>query len=85
MNTSKKVYKVVAVIGRKRETIFKSASFNPADGLEDYNAYKSAVRAREEHCMALWGNGYSVTTDGRYQHIGKNINAGRIEIHLCAA
>jgi hypothetical protein len=32
--------------------------------------------------MDLWGAGYSVTTDGRYHHIGKNIDAGRIEIVL---
>lgn len=80
MNT--KVYRVVAVIGRKRNVVFQSKEFDPTDGCADYEAFKEAIRAREQHCMDLWGNGFSVTTDGRYHHIGKNIDAGKIEIFL---
>lgn len=77
-----KVYRVVACIGRKRNVIFESKEFDPSDGLADYEAFKETVRAREEHCMELWGLGYSVTADGRYHHIKKNWNAGRIDIVL---
>ena len=80
MNT--KVYRVVAVIGRKRNVVFQSKAFDPTDGCADYEAFKEAIRAREQHCMDLWGKGFSVTTDGRYHHIGKNIDAGKIEIFL---
>ena len=47
---AKKVYRVVACIGRKRNIIFESTPFN--------------------------------TTGGRYHHIGKNIDGGKIEIFL---
>lgn len=77
-----KVYRVVACIGRKRNVIFESKAFDPTDGCADYDAFKETVRAREQHCMDLWGKGFSVTPDGRYHHIGKNIDAGRIEIVL---
>lgn len=77
-----KVYKVVACIGRKRNVIFESKSFDPTDGCAEYDAFKEAVRAREKYCMDLWRAGYSVTKDGRYYHIGKNIDAGRIEIDV---
>lgn len=77
-----KTYRVVACIGRKRNVIFESKAFDPTDGCADYDAFKEAVRAREQHCMDLWGKGFSVTNDGRYHHIGKNIDAGRIEIVL---
>lgn len=75
-----KVYRVVAVIGRKHNVVFESAKFAENDGDADWNAWKDANRARENHCMKLWREGYSVTTDGRYHHIGKNIDGGRIEI-----
>ena len=77
---AKKVYRVVACIGRKRNVIFESKAFDPQDGAADEGAFKEAFRAREQHCMELWRNGFSVTTDGRYHHIGKNIEAGKIEI-----
>ena len=77
-----KTYRVVACIGRKRNVIFESKAFDPTDGCADYDAFKETVRAREQHCMDLWGNGFSVTNDGRYHHFGKNIDAGRIEIVL---
>lgn len=77
-----KVYRVVACIGRKRNVIFESKAFKPTDGVADYNAFQTAIRAREEHCMKLWRDGFSCSIDGRYHHIGKNIEAGRIEIFL---
>ena len=79
---AKKVYRVVACIGRKRNVIWESKAFDPTDGAEDYDAFKAAIHAREQHCMDLWGKGYSVTVGGRYYHIGKNLDAGRIEIFL---
>ena len=75
-----KVYRVVAIIGRKRNVVYETAPFAETDGTADLNAWKDATRAREKHCMSLWNDGYSVTTDGRYHHIGKNIDGGRIEI-----
>lgn len=80
--TKSKVYRVIARIGRKRTVIFESEEFNPADGCSDYYAYKETVRAREQYCMALWGQGFSVTNDGRYIDTHRNIEAGRIEICL---
>ena len=79
---AKKIYRVIACIGRKRNIIFESKAFDPADGCADYDAFKEAIHAREQHCMELWSNGFSVTTDGRYHHIGKNIDAGRIDVIL---
>ena len=75
-----KVYRVVAIIGRKRNVVYETAAFVETDGTADRNAWKDATRAREKYCMSLWNSGYSVTTDGRYHHIGKNIDGGRIEI-----
>lgn len=83
--STQKVYRVVAVIGRKHNIVFESPVFDSMDGCADYDAYKAAVRAREQHCMDLWGKGYSVTTTGRYHHIGKNLDGGRIEIFLYSA
>ena len=74
------VYRVIAIIGRKRNVIFESETFMENDGNADWKAWKDARDAREKHCMKLWRDGYSVTTDGRYHHIGKNIDGGRIEI-----
>ena len=79
-----KVYRVIARIGRKRNVVFESKPFDPADGCADYEMFKEAVRAREQHCMELWGKGFSVTNDGRLYHNVKNIDAGRIEIILLA-
>lgn len=79
-----KVYRVIACIGRKRNIIFESKEFDPANGCADYDAFKETIRAREQHCMDLWGAGYSVTNDGRYFHYRKNLDAGRIEIFLCS-
>ena len=77
-----KVYRVVAYIGRKRNIIFESKAFDPADGCADYDAFKEAIHAREQECMKLWAAGFSVTTDGRYYHNGQNIDAGRIDVIL---
>ena len=77
-----KVYRVVACIGRKRNRIYETAPFDTNDGNAYTNAYREAKRAKENYCMKLWHEGYSYTTDGRYHHIGKNIDAGRIEIFL---
>jgi len=82
MKTKMKVYRVVSRIGRKCTIIFESAAFDPTDGCADYDAYKSAIREREAYCMKLWGEGYSVTIDGRYHHIGKDLEAGKIEVYL---
>lgn len=78
-----KVYRVIAIIGRKRNVIFETKAFDATDGCADYDAFKAAIRFREQYCMDLWGKGYSVTTDGRYHHIGKNLDAGKIEVILC--
>lgn len=77
---TKKLYRVVAVIGRKRNTIYETEPFDISDGNADYWAWKQARKAREEYTCGLWSAGYSVTTDGSYIHIGKGINAGRIEV-----
>lgn len=77
-----KVYRVVACIGRKRNIVFESKEFDPTDGCADYEAFKETVRAREKHCMDLWGKGYSVNAKGRFYHPEKNIDAGRIELIL---
>ena len=77
-----KVYRVIARIGRKCNVVFESKPFDPAEGCADYETFRETVRAREKHCMDLWGKGFSVTTDGRFYHNGKNIDAGRIEIIL---
>lgn len=81
---AKKVYRVIARIGRKRNVIWESDAFDPTDGCVDYYNYKQALKARENHCMGLWRDGYSVTIDGRYHHIGKNLDGGHIEIVLCS-
>ena len=77
-----KVYRVVSRIGRKTNFIWESKVFDTNDGTVYMNEYRNAVRAKSEHCMKLWADGYSFTNDGRYFHIGKNIDAGRIEILL---
>ena len=77
-----KVYRVIACIGRKRNIVFESKAFDPADGCADYDAFKEAVQAREKHCMGLWGKGYSVNANGRFYHPEKKIDAGRIELIL---
>lgn len=77
-----KVYRVVSCIGRKRNVIWESKVFDANDGTASMNEYRNAVRAKYEHCMKLWADGYSFTNDNRYFHIGKNIDAGRIEIFL---
>lgn len=77
-----KVYRVVACIGRKRNVIWESKVFDTKDGDVYMNEYRNAVRAKNEYCMKLWDEGYSFTNDNRYFHIGKNIDAGRIEIFL---
>lgn len=82
---AKKVYSVVACIGRKRNIIFQSAPFDTKDGVSHMNAYNEARKAKEQHCMKLWRDGFSYTTDGRYHHIGKNIEGGKIEIFLYSA
>ena len=84
MKTTKKVYRVVAHIGRKRNIVWESVVFDANDGVADYAAYKDAVRAKTDHCTKLWRDGFSFTTDGRYHHIGKDIEAGRIEIERCS-
>lgn len=81
---AKKVYRVVAIIGRKRNIVWESKPFDEKDGDIDYETYYEAVRAKNDHCMKLWNEGYSYTNDGRYHHIGKNIEGGRIEIERCS-
>ena len=82
---AKKVYRVVACIGRKRNVIFESKAFDATDGVSDMLAYHEARKAKEQHCMKLWRDGFSYTIDGRYHHIGKNIEGGKIEIFLYSA
>lgn len=77
-----KVYRVVACIGRKRNRIYETAPFDTNDNDANMKAYRDAKRAKENYCMNLWREGYSYTKDGRYVHIGKNIEAGRVEIFL---
>lgn len=75
-----KVYRVIAIIGHKRNAIYTSETFAENDEKAERKAWKDALAAREKHCTKLWQDGYSVTTNGRYHHIGKNIDGGRIEI-----
>ena len=79
---AKKVYRVVACIGKKRNVIWESKPFDTNDGGADMREFRNAEHAKSEHCLKLWREGYSVTADNRYHHIGKNIEAGRIEIFL---
>lgn len=82
MKRTKKVYRVVATIGRKVNVIWESKPFDVTNGDVDMNEYRNAVREKSKYCMKLYADGYSYTNDGRYFHIGKNIDAGRIEIFL---
>lgn len=80
---SDKVYRVIACISRrKRNVIWESKVFDANDGTADMKEYRNAVRAKNEYCMKLRADGYSVTNDKRYFHIGKNIDAGQIDIFL---
>lgn len=82
---AKKVYRVVACIGRKRNTIYETKPFDTNDGNADWKAYSEARQEREKYCRKLWRDGFSYSTDGRYHHIGKNIEGGKIEIFLYSA
>ena len=79
---AKKVYRVVACIGRKRNVIFESTTFDTTDGVADMAAWREAGKAKEQYCKKLWNDGFGVTMDGRYHHIGKNIDGGKIKIFL---
>lgn len=79
---TKKCYKVVACIGRRRNVIYETAPFNEGDGQASWNAWKDATREKEKYCMSLWAAGFSYTNHGTYHHIGKNIEAGRIQIFM---
>lgn len=79
-----KVYRVIACIGRKRNVIFETKEFDTADGYADYFAFRKAFRTREDYCMKLWGDGFTIGTDGCFHNNQRNINAGRIDIVLCS-
>lgn len=59
-----KFYRVVAVIGRKRNVIYETAPFAETDGTADWNAYKEAAAARSKHCskhcVSLLHNGANI-------------------------
>ena len=80
MRTIKKVYRVVACIGRKRIVVWESNTFDARDETASFNAYKDATLAKDKYCLKLWKEGYSCTHDGFYHHIGKNTDAGQIKI-----
>ena len=81
---AKKVYRVVAVIGRKSNIVFESSPFDASDGRADYNAFRQAIKEKDDHCLSLWREGYVLTWHGDYLHPEKNINGGRIEIIRCS-
>ena len=66
---AKKVYRVLSIIGRKRNVIWESKPFDIKDGDTDYETYNEAVRERNNHSMKLWEDG---------------VDGGRIEIALCS-
>lgn len=79
---SKKLYKVVAVIGRRHNIIYQTKPFDTNDGKASYAARQEARQEMEKYCAKLWDEGYSRTIDGRYHHIGKNLDGGKIDIYL---
>ena len=77
-----RIYKVVAVIGRKHNIIYETKPFDMNDGHSASVARQEANQERSKYCQELWDKGYSLSIDGRYHHIGKNLEAGRIEVYL---
>ena len=46
-----KVYRVIAIMGRKRNILWESAEFDGTDGTAEYVAFKQALREREKCSM----------------------------------
>ena len=78
-----KVYRVVAIIGRKRNIVFESKPFDESDGEADMQAFRDARKAKEKYRMSLLADGYYVTNSGNFYHPQRKIDGGRFEVVRC--